>query len=221
MLRGPRRRPRRRRARSPDRATRAAPRRARRQPLNSATVRSSTPAARPRHPACAMPTARASAVREDDGQAVGSQHRADDPVLARYRGVGDCRSRRALRDMDRDVGAVNLMHPARRRRAERQQPAAILGDRIVRVANACAKIERGARTRAYAAAARRDERVHAGRNRPVGHDPVEPRGGDPSGERKWRRRGHAEAGPARRVASSAAKSAGSGECHSHALPVSG
>ena len=192
--RAPRRRLRRRRARSPDRATPRGPRRARRQRFNSATVRSSTPAASPRHPACATPTAlpRRSAKSTGRQSAVSTAQttpRSRVTAASATAGVAV-----ALRAMDGDVGAVNLAQPARRARAERQQPAAILGDGFVRVAYACAKIHRRERARADAAAARRHERVHAGRRGPVGHDPVEARGGDPLRERSGGRRGHADDG---------------------------
>ena len=67
-------------ARSPGRATR----RCRRPRVAiAATVFSSTPAARPRQPACAMPTTRALALGEQHRQAIGREHREHDVASAR------------------------------------------------------------------------------------------------------------------------------------------
>ena len=75
------------------------------------------------------------------------------------------------------------------------------------------------RPRADAAASRRRERADVGRRGPVGHDPVEARGGEPARQHRSRPSPVTVAARVRSAERSSWKSCGSGDSHAQASPV--
>ena len=134
------------------------------------TVLSITPAASPRHPACATATARARAVGEQHRQAVGDEDRAHVPAFARDRRVGFGHRRRRI-GIDHAV-AVHLLQPrgscgsSARRRARFAATAA--GSSPVRKPRL--KLAYGPRSTPPARVV--IERAHVAGRGPVGNDPV-------------------------------------------------
>ena len=97
-------------------------------PHTACAQRSSTPALRPRQPACAAPTARACGCRKQHRQAIGHQHRAGHARLARPRArrparlrhlrcVRRCRTTRAPCTWRRNTGVAPMASAKRSRLA--------------------------------------------------------------------------------------------------------
>ena len=138
----------------------------------ASTVRSSTPAARPRQPACATPMTAAVACGEQHGQAVGDAHRERRQSGARVTAAsargGRARGASTSPAIDDDVGAVHLLAASRRaagrcartrRRFSATARGGVVAERRARRRGSSDRV----RAAADAAGARRDERAHAGR----------------------------------------------------------
>ncbi len=105
------------------------------------TAASSTPAANPRHPACAAATISPESLANTTGRQSARQDCAHLAGSAGNRGI--CGTRRGGRVQIRDPRSVHLSQPGRlaRQPSCRPQPATILGNRVRIVADVIAQIE--------------------------------------------------------------------------------
>ena len=195
----------------------------------AATVASSTPAARPRQPAWAAPTTRPSSSARRTGMqsatrmARGTSTRRVTTASASGRVASDV-AQRASVDR-RHAAAVHLLQPHRVRGqelADGARPAKIAAS--TRALVQCLRmrgphVQRHRQSGPDRTVARRGEARNVGRRLPRRHDPVDSRGAEALRDAHAGRAIVREAAP--REARSAAKSAGSGDVHSHARRVTG